>query len=184
MPIQRRIEEIVLETVRAVEPPTAPWDSDSELIDNEEEFFGLEEVAPRDFPSYQIESVWNAQERENAVNAFFRMEYRLKWIFYRQEKEGVNRTRFINPFSPEDFDLRVAKAPAPHRMNTATSTFYDWNLGGTDFIMRLERLDIKETPCLRCHFIHKHSKKELCVQDRIYEDGVFKVINITWARSE
>ncbi|RPK20135.1 hypothetical protein [Paenibacillus xylanexedens] len=187
---RNRIEQVV-DAELTVEPFDGIMDgmifeSVSPSEDEENEDFSEEEgVAPSDFPSYQFESKWEAVERESVVNAFFReMEHRLKWIFYRQEKEGVSRTRFINPFSPEDFDCRVEKASAPHRLNTETSTFYDWNIGGTDFIMRLEKLTIKKTICLRCHFIHKTTKKEICVQDRAYIEGVFREINMNWAKSD
>lgn len=148
-----------------------------------EEPDSFHEVRGTDFPAYDIPR-WSMDEREAAVNTWFRqMEYRLKWIFYREEREGVGRLRFTQPFNPEDFKTRVEKSMKEHPMNTDTNKFYDWNIGGSDFVMRLELFSLNERTCLRCHFIYKPSELELLYQDRLWDGQFFREMNIVWANS-
>jgi hypothetical protein len=159
-------------------------DNDPEPDDDWDEPAPLERVLSRDFPTYELPA-WSLQEREEVVTQWFRqMEYRIKWIFYREEREGINRTRFINAFSPDDFKTRAAKAGRPHPLDTETSKFYDWNLGGSDFIMRLESFEIKNRPVLRLHFIHRPTDKEVCYEDRIWDgDAYYRECNQVWANT-
>jgi hypothetical protein len=156
-----------------------PFDSyDSERMVEEMPY-----VSVSDFPSHELPK-WDMSERDIAANAWSRqMDYRLRWIFYRDEREGVNRTRYIQPFSPDDFKHRVEKTSEPHPKNTETSTFYDWKIGGADFLMRLEQMVIKNSECLRCHFIYKPTGKELCYQDRVWDGSVYSEFNMKWADS-
>lgn len=125
---------------------------------------------------------WDSRDdMDMAANKYVsQMGYRLRWIFYRQEREGVTR-RQIPPFSKQDFFDKKRKSMGIHLLDSAESVFYDWNLGATDFIVRLE-LFTKNEQMLRCHFIYKPNMMELCYTDRLW-DGEFFVEhgNSVWA---
>jgi hypothetical protein len=169
-------------------------DLDELFSDNEDNIETY--VAAPGYNPYDNESVYNRslfneldlpiinkQTRENLVDMWFKyIEYRIRWIFQRQEKDGLDRQRFIAPFSPDDFIGRISKKLNPHEMDTETNIFYDWNIGGTDFTMRLESFNVVDRHCLRCHFIHNPSKTELCYQDRVWDGGMFREVNMQWAQ--
>lgn len=176
--------------VGEIEPPWArtPEIDDSELFADEAPYSYREDDywMPRasDFPSYELEG-WDMGERDTVANNWQRqMSYRLQWIFYREEREGVSRTRYIRPFCPDDFKEKVNKTTSSHPMNTPTSTFYDWKIGGTDFVMRLESFKVRNRDCLRCHFIHKPTDKEICYQDRYWDGSAYQEANMVWASSK
>jgi hypothetical protein len=168
----------------ACEDFTDPFFDESESVEwSDNEMPSSTYPTADDFPVHVLPK-WDMNERDSVANIWSRqMDYRLRWIFYREEREGVNRTRYINPFSPDDFKTRIEKTSEPHPANTPTSTFYDWKIGGAEFLMRLERLHIKDEECLRCHFIHKSSGKEICYQDRVWDGQTYNEVNITWADS-
>jgi hypothetical protein len=189
---RQQLMDYVVPSVAPESPPLESLDWDNiEAIgydDNEdwrdEEVMPYDEPSAKDFPAHELPK-WNMNERDNAANIWSRqMDYRLRWIFYREEREGVNRQRYISPFSPDDFKQRVEKTSEPHPANTPTSTFYDWKIGGSDFLVRLESFNLKGRECLRCHFIYKLNSKELCYQDRVWDGGVYREINVTWADCE
>lgn len=171
--------------------PVLSFDSNDEH--EEDPFYGEEfepeedwsEIVASDFPQYEIPHKWTPEARDEATDSYLsNMTYRLRWVFERREKDGLQRTRYVQPFSPEDFEQRLQKAATPHRLNTPTNVFYDWNMGGVDFILRMERMTIKGRVCLRLHLIHKQTKKELGYQDRFFDGEYFREVNMVWASTE
>ena len=156
-------------------------DNDNDIDDNEPPFG---EVSAGDFSELQLPT-WEREEKDAAAKEWVcQMEYRMRWIFYREEREGINRRRYASCFSPEEFAHRVEKRGKAHSLDSDTAKFYDWLIGGSNFIMRLESFKINDRHCLRCHYIHKQSNKELCCVDRVWDGDLYKEINASWARSE
>ena len=80
------------------------------------------------------------------------VEYRRGWIFDRIEREGFERRR-LGKFSLDDLLERIGKR-AEHKLNNETSKFYDWKLGGTEYIIRLEYIQRDGVHLLVCHYIY------------------------------
>jgi hypothetical protein len=160
-----------------------PCDSDNEdWAYSSDSINRRRELSEEDMPAFELPRWANAPERERVVELYFKhMEYRLNWIFLRQEREGFTR-RQVQPFSRQDFLDKVAKSTRPHPLNTEASMFYDWNFGATDFILRLENFEIDGIDCMRCHFIYKPNMLEIGYQDRYWNGECYQEINIEWAQ--
>jgi hypothetical protein len=166
------------------EEPSSSNESDFGMVSSSFEEPPFYSMKADDFPPYDLPR-WNMTEREEASKSWFGvMEHRMRWIFHREEREGITRTRYINPFSPTDFNNRAAKAKSAHPLDNESSKFYDWNIGGTDFIVRMEMFDIKGATCLRCHYIYRPNGKELVYEDKVWNEERFVDRNIVWAGTE
>ncbi len=140
-------------------------------------------IKPNDFPAYNIPTWKSEDEREEVVDRYFKqVEYRLRWIFYREEREGFRRrSHGIQPFNRQDFMDKVAKKGIVHELNTAESTFYDWNIGATDFILRFENFRVDGIDAMRIHFIYKSNRLEVGYQDRIWDGRQYQDVTQQWA---
>jgi hypothetical protein len=157
-------------------------DDDDDRDDEPQTNSRKQQVTAKDFPAHDLPA-WDKNEINDVIDKYIKqVEYRLRWIFDREEREGVRR-RNVAPFSPDDFRAKAEKAVKAHPLNTETSTFYDWNFGSTDFIMRLESFSLNDKNCLRCHFIYKPNGLEAGYEDRIFT-GVYRILNIKWAGNE
>lgn len=158
---------------------------DDSSYDDEEEYQEprWKTLTSVDLPAYEIPLWESAEQREDVSDLYFKqVDYRLKWIFYREEKEGFRRRSYgVMPFCRQDFLDKVAKKGEPHPLNTDDSTFYDWNIGATDFILRFENFEVEEVDCMRIHFIHKGTNKEICFQDRVWDGQFYQSISQQWA---
>ncbi|MNS62228.1 hypothetical protein D3C71_1326820 [compost metagenome] len=154
---------------------------DDDPFSNTDEEMGVkEEKAPFSSPSLPL---WESRnDMDVAANKYVsQLDYRLRWIFYRQEREGVTR-RQIPPFNREDFYEKKGKAMSPHLMDSDTNHFYDWNIGSTDFIMRIE-MSTEYPEWMRCHFIYKPTMLELCYADRRWDGDFFSEHGVpVWAK--
>lgn len=141
------------------------------------------EITASDFPEYNIPSWDNSEHRETVVNLYLKqMGYRLRWIFYREEKEGFRRrSHGVKPFGKEDFLDRCYDRGCSHPLDTEDSKFYDWNIGASDFILRFECFRIRDRDALRIHFIHRDTMKEICYQDRLWDGVQYNKIAQFWA---
>lgn len=87
-------------------------------------------------------------------------EHKEGWIFNRREREGFNR-RNIGLFVLDDVKKKMDKRKSPHHLDNENSQFYDWILGGTDWILRLELYSKDEYQFLICRFLHGASQQEI-----------------------
>lgn len=129
-----------------------------------------------DFPKPQFKTWSSRNELDRIIDDWYRnIEYRDRWIFSRREREGFNR-RNIGHFSLEDVMARMSKRKGAHELDTETSKFYDWRLGGTEWILRLELIHKEEIYLLISHYIHKPTNSEISYAVRYWDEsqGKFK----------
>lgn len=129
-----------------------------------------------DFPKPQFKTWSSRNELGRIIDDWYRnIEYRDRWIFSRREREGFNR-RNIGHFSLEDVMARMSKRKDAHELDTETSKFYDWRLGGTEWILRLELIHKEEIHLLISHYIHKPTNSEISYAVRYWDEsqGKFK----------
>lgn len=121
---------------------------------------------------------WRSERQFNDVNNSWHStaRHREAWIFHRTEREGFNR-RNIEAFTLDDLNSRLTKR-AGHELDTETSKFYDWKLGGIDWTLRLEKfthtIDGNEFVFLIARSIHTPSDKEFRYQIMLWENNKFK----------
>lgn len=172
-----------------IEAEDDPFDNDSgsdEDYDSEDGIPRWKTITPDDFHGYEIQPWTSEIEREQVTDLYFKqIEYRLRWIFSREEKEGFRRRSYgVKPFSRQDFLEKVAKRGVEHELNTSSSAFYDWNIGATDFILRLESFVINGIDAMRVHFIYKVNRMEIGYQDRIWDGSQYQQVAQQWAEIE
>jgi hypothetical protein len=141
-------------------------------------------VRGENFPKPNFKDWANNKEYEQAMNDWYtNVEYREHWIFSRREREGFNR-RGISQFSLDDVMARISKRKKPHELDTKTSKFYDWRLGGTDWILRLELFQHEQHYFLIIRHIHTPSNTEIKFDVRYWWNDKFKPLNALWAEQK
>lgn len=110
-------------------------------------------------------------QMRNSYNA--QVQHRRNWIFERIEREGFERRR-LDKFSLEDLLDKLEKKN--HILNTDTSKFYDWKLGGTEYIIRLEHIAKDGCDILICHYIHTPTNKLFRKDTRFWNGSRFELI--------
>jgi hypothetical protein len=141
-------------------------------------------VRGENFPKPNFKDWANNREFEKVLNDWYtNVEYREHWIFSRREREGFNR-RGISQFSLDDVMARISKRKKPHELDTKTSKFYDWKLGGTDWILRLELFQHEQHYFLIVRHIHTPSNVEIKFDVRYWYDNKFKPLNALWAEQK
>lgn len=179
--------------------PSDDWDMDDEEMPDEDELEDVDYMdsppssygySPRrssrsSRPRHNLERVelegWDDMDTlDNACARYHQtLEYRIKWIFDREEKEGFIR-RQVSPFSVVDFTNKANKQN--NSLNTDSRIFYDWKLGGSDFMLRLEKFEQDGNTYLRVHVLdNKNDGKQLCYQDRYWDGNKFYYLNHIWA---
>lgn len=131
-------------------------------------------VRQDDFPKPNFKDWVSNKELHDIIDNWYRnVDYREQWIFARREREGFNR-RNIRPFSLDDIMARMTKRKNSHHLNTDKSKFYDWKLGGTEWLLRLELFQEKDNYFLISHYIHKPSNVEIKYDVRYWNGDRFK----------
>lgn len=145
----------------------------------------LEAILDENFPKPNF-SEWSSSKELSKVQRDWlgNIQYRVNWIFDRREREGFNR-RNIEYFSIEDIEAKLRKRKTgTHELDNELSKFYDWHLGGTDWILRLEYLTINDSPFLIVRSIHKPSNKEVLYEIRNWDEGRFKQLSQIWSSGD
>lgn len=122
---------------------------------------------------------WKYSEREQVMDHWPELEMRMQWIFDRVEREGFTRNQ-IQPFSVADLLVKLKRQPK-HQLNNDSSQFYDWHIGGTDFILRLESYIENDEEQLRCHYVYSKNGMTVGYADRVWDGARFCVIGTHWA---
>jgi hypothetical protein len=123
------------------------------------------------FPRPNFKDWSSKRELTDIVNDWYRsVEYREQWIFARREREGFNR-RQVNQFSLDDVISRMNKRRNGHQLDSDNSKFYDWKLGGTDWILRLELFVHEQDYFLISRYIHKPSNVEIKYDVRYWSES-------------
>jgi hypothetical protein len=123
----------------------------------------------------------NVKDLRVACDDWYRScEYKDNWIFSRREREGFNR-RNIGQFGLDDVVSKIAKSRTEHPLNTEHSKFYDWKLGGTDWILRLELFNEEDTYFLVSRYIYKPTNAEIKFDVRFWNGERFKTIIVLFA---
>jgi hypothetical protein len=100
------------------------------------------------------------------------ISHRRNWIFDRIEREGFERRR-LGKFSLEDLLERIEKKS--HNLSNEVSKFYDWTLGGTEYIIRLEYIKQNNCDLLVCHYIYTPTQKTYRQDLRFWNGQRFEV---------
>jgi hypothetical protein len=126
---------------------------------------------------------WDSEREYEEINHDWcaNVDYREQWIFSRREREGFNR-RNIGYFNLDDVMARMSKRKNPHPLDSSFSKFYDWKLGGTDWILRLELFQHEQHYFLIVRHIHKPTDTELKFDVRYWNGERFKEINSVWCQ--
>lgn len=144
----------------------------------------MKEIVRSDrFPRPNFKDFSSKQEFSEIMdNWYSNVEYREHWIFSRREREGFNR-RNIGQFSLDDVMARISKRRKPHALDSQFSKFYDWKLGGTDWVLRLELFQHEQYYFLITRHIHKPTDIEIKFDVRYWSDNnkKFKAINSIWS---
>lgn len=143
-----------------------------------------EVVRGENFPRPNFKDWSDNQELGEVFNDWYsNIEYREHWIFSRREREGFNR-RNVDVFSLDDVMARLSKRKKPHVLDSSFSKFYDWKLGGTNWILRLELFQHKQLHFLIVRHIHRPTDTEIKFDVRYWSgNGHFKSLNSVWTES-
>jgi hypothetical protein len=155
----------------------------------------MEIVRGENFPKPTFVNWNDNQELSEVIDDWYRnVEYKEQWIFSRREREGFNR-RNIGQFSLDDVLARISKRRNPHPLDTSNSKIYDWKLGGTDWILRLELFtfdndgliegleDYDETMhFLVCRHIYKPTNTEVKYDVRYWNGEKFRRVTDLWTQ--
>jgi hypothetical protein len=134
-------------------------------------------VRSEGFPRPNFIDWSNNRELQNIIDDWYRnVEYKEQWIFSRREREGFNR-RNIGYFNLDDVMSRLNKRRKPHELDTEKSKFYDWKLGGTEWILRLELYQHEQHQFLISRYIHKPSNAEIKYDVRYWNGEKFVMVN-------
>lgn len=132
------------------------------------------------FPRPSFKDWSDRNEMENIINDWYRnVEYREQWIFSRREREGFNR-RNVGYFNLDDVLARISKRKKPHELDSSFSKFYDWRLGGTEWMLRLELFEYEDKHFLIIRHIHRPTNTEMKFDVRYWNGQMFKQINYLW----
>lgn len=142
----------------------------------------LRDVIRKDsFPKPNFSDWSSSRKLEQAQHNWHEhVEFRQKWIFDRREKEGFNR-RNVAQFSVTDLEEKITKRKKEHELDNEVSKFYDWCLGGTEWILRLEYVTLENEKFLICRHIHKPSDKEVFYEIRYWTGSKFKQLYCLWS---
>lgn len=141
-------------------------------------------VRGENFPKPNFKDWSSDRELGGVVDDWYRnVEYREQWIFSRREREGFNR-RNVGFFSLDDVMSRMTKRKKGHELDTETSKFYDWKLGGTDWVLRLELYQHEQYYFLITRHIHKPTNIEIKYDVRYWSQNKFKVASTMWTEAK
>lgn len=138
----------------------------------------LSVIKSEDFPKPNFVN-WSSQSDLSEIidDWYQNVEYKEQWIFSRREREGFNR-RNIGHFSLEEVKAKL---------NKRKSNIYDWKLGGTDWVLRLElhEVDREEHGLLYyliTRYIHKPTNKEVKFDVRYWTGTKFNSLINMWSQ--
>jgi hypothetical protein len=138
------------------------------------------------FPRPNFQNWSSRNELQEIINNWYEnVEYKENWIFSRREREGFNR-RNIGQLHLDDIMARISKRKNGHSLDNELSKFYDWKLGGTEWILRLELLQLKEKHFLISRYIHKPSNAEIRHSIRYWSEShqMFRHVQTIFSESE
>jgi hypothetical protein len=148
----------------------------------------LSVIKGEDFPKPQFVNWQSERELREIINDWYsNIEYKEQWIFSRREREGFNR-RNVGQFSLEEVQEKLRKRKNnSHPLDTTKSQIYDWKLGGTDWLLRLELVEVDKEEhglmhYLICRYVHKPTNKEVKYDVRYWTGSKFNSLLNLWSQ--
>jgi hypothetical protein len=185
-------EDVFFDIDECVSEPVEPQEEDDIFLElgsyyasykeprRSEKSMLMELITSDIFPRPNFVDCSNEDQRSEAIDDWYRnVEYKDNWIFSRREREGFNR-RNIGHFSLDDVMSRISKRRNKHQLDNEHSTFYDWKLGGTDWILRLELFQYEEKTFLISRYIYKPNNTEMKFDVKLWSGSQFKVLYSMW----